>query len=516
VSELKAGADGTLYGLNPSAILYNYTVASGWVEAPSALQTAGGNGLTHISVASASQVLALSSSASNNVFVLNSSGTAWIALNRRLSTAEIGPDGSIWGMDSSGAIWCYISGNWTHLPGQLTNLAVASAENAWGVNSSGTLMQWNGTAFAAAPTPPFTPSQVQNAIAVWGETFLAILDTSGGIHVLNNSGSVQPTQPLAISSLTCKFENTGGYNGDVCVATVPSVAGIQIGDSFTIAGNSVGNGTWTALTITGCSPSPCAVFYGTKFGTATGGSLTDNTVANYNSNAGKWHTVMGTASAVTGAGALTFALAGGVSYHLNLTVPAHTVTATVSHQCTRGGCILQTLTAQALFGGPGGAHGTAGVTTQTSGYEPDNLQTAATEQGVNCDPFFDNHNGGCSPYYQTCANCSGGCSGLIGVTVQIEDAFTQSYWNGAPLPACSKLCTYKVQNNCTAATTPPDNSIGFINSGNYVGIATYVSWVSATGCIRFHTSGPWTCLPALSFINSLNVVTPPYACTHNP
>lgn len=81
---------------------------------------------------------------------------------------------------------------------------------------------------------------------------------------------------------------------------------------------------------------------------------------------------------------------------------------------------------------------------------------------------------------------------------------------------CSKLCTYKVENNCTAATTPPDNSIGFINSGNYVGIATYVSWVSATGCIRFATSGPWTCSPALSFINSLNVVTPPYACTHNP
>lgn len=127
MSEIKAGYDGTLYGLNSAGALYTYTAASGWVEAPSALQTGGGNSLAHISVASASQVLALSSAASpaNNVFVLNSGGTAWTGLSQRLSTAEIGADGSIWGTDSNALIWSYVSGTWTDPPGQLSNLAVS-------------------------------------------------------------------------------------------------------------------------------------------------------------------------------------------------------------------------------------------------------------------------------------------------------------------------------------------------------------------------------------------------------
>ncbi len=111
MAEIKAGYDGTVYGLTSASALYSYTVAGGWVESASGLQTAGGYSLSHISAASASQVLALSSvSTGNNVFVLNSAGTAWGALSRRLSVAEIGVDGSIWGMDSNGLIWSYVSG----------------------------------------------------------------------------------------------------------------------------------------------------------------------------------------------------------------------------------------------------------------------------------------------------------------------------------------------------------------------------------------------------------------------
>jgi virginiamycin B lyase len=370
MSEIKAGADGTMYGLGASGGLYTYTAVSGWVDAPSALQTAGGNSITHISVASASQVLALSSAASpaNNVFVLDPQGTSWTALSERLSTAEIGADGSIWGIDSKAAIWSYIRGSWTDPPGQLSNVAVASAGSVWGVDSSGDLLLWNGNAFvAAAPVPSFTPSQAKDAIAViGGGNFLAVLDTAGGIHVLNNSApALMPPQPLAITSLTCVLGST--QNGDVCTATANTIAGIHVGDSITIAGNNIGNGTWTVQAVTGCSPAPCIQWQGTKFGTAAGGTLTDNTVAQATSNTGKWSTIQGTASEITGGGPLTFVLAGGLTYHLNLTVPALTVTASVSHQCTRGGCILQTLTAHAYFGGPGGAHGTAGVTTQTSG-----------------------------------------------------------------------------------------------------------------------------------------------------
>jgi len=134
MAEIKAGYDGTLYGLTSTGALYTFTVAAGWVEAPSALQTAGGKSLAHISVANASEVMALSSAASpaNNVFVLDSGGTAWTELSRRLSVAEIGADGSIWGMDSSNVIWSYVNGVWTDPPGQLSNLAVSSASEVMG------------------------------------------------------------------------------------------------------------------------------------------------------------------------------------------------------------------------------------------------------------------------------------------------------------------------------------------------------------------------------------------------
>jgi hypothetical protein len=100
MAETKAGIDGTVYGLQASGVLYTYTAAKGWVEAPSALQTAGGLPLMHISVGSSSQVLALNTAAwpGNNVYVINSGGTAWQSLSGTLSFAEVGADGSIWGV----------------------------------------------------------------------------------------------------------------------------------------------------------------------------------------------------------------------------------------------------------------------------------------------------------------------------------------------------------------------------------------------------------------------------------
>jgi Tectonin domain len=514
MGEIKAGYDGTLYGLTSAGDLYTFTVAAGWVEAPSALQTAGGKSLTHISVGNASEVLALSSAASpaNNVFVLNSGGTAWTALSRRLSAAEIGSDGSIWGLDSSGYVWCYINGVWSDHAGagEVSNIAASSAHDAMGVSSSGGLMQWNGSAFAAfSPAPNFTPSQAKDAIAMVGDAFVAALDASGGIHVLINSPPTQP-QAVAVGTVTCTYENR--Y---LCTATVPSVAGIQVGDNISIAGNILGGGSLTVYSTTACSPAPCVEYIGANSGGPySGGTLTDNTAGGVGSNWGKWSTIQGTASALTGGGAYTFALSGSGTYHLNLTIPTLTVTATSSHQCTRGGCLSETPTAQAYFTDPPGAHGSSGVTVSVTKWEPNTIELIAVEQNPYCDPI--NHNGGCSPYYDTCANCLGGCSGAIGITTQVEGALTQAYWNGTPVPSCSKLCSYSVHNNCTVATTPPDLNMIAVESGNYVGIATYISWINAAVCIRFFAPGPWACTPALSFINSLNVAMPPYPCTHNP
>jgi hypothetical protein len=377
MAEIKAGYDGTLYGLTSTGALYTFTVAAGWVEAPSALQTAGGKSLAHISVANASEVMALSSAASpaNNVFVLDSGGTAWTELSRRLSVAEIGADGSIWGMDSSNVIWSYVNGVWTDPPGQLSNLAVSSASEVMGVNSSG-LMQWNGSAFAAfSPAPNFTPSQAADALTMLG-SFVAALDTGGGIHVINN---VPPTTPqaISISSIIC------GSAPYFCVVAVPSIAGIQVGDNISIGGNLGGDSSRTVYSTSAspnpCSPAPCVEYLGWRSGTYPGGTLTDNTAGSAGSNWGKWSTIQGTASALTGGGAYTFALSSGGLYHLNLTIPNLTVTVLGAHNCTRAGCISETVSAQAYFTNPPGAHGTAGVTVSKTGNEPNTVQAIAVE-----------------------------------------------------------------------------------------------------------------------------------------
>src|SRR6266404_1404301 len=99
MTEIKTGADGTVYGLNSSHALYTYTHAAGWVLAAANLQNPGGLSIVHISVGSKTQVMALSSAASqnHNVYVLDASGTTWLPLGAWLSpnAAEIGSDGTV-------------------------------------------------------------------------------------------------------------------------------------------------------------------------------------------------------------------------------------------------------------------------------------------------------------------------------------------------------------------------------------------------------------------------------------
>jgi hypothetical protein len=196
----------------------------------------------------------------------------------------------------------------------------------------------------------------------------------------------------------------------------------------------------------------------------------------------------------------------GVSYHLNLTVPSLSVPGYGTWPCPPSG--------------------TAGVTAQQTAPPGTYINIQATEEATFCDVFYIEDG-----YSQECEAIGNGtaldgtgrelASSVFPTTVQVEGALTQAYWSGAPAPSCSTSllgtrCSYAVKTNCTTATTPPDYNVGIINSGDYVGTATYVSWISAAACIRFNIAGPWICTPGLSFINSMNVVMPPYACTYNP
>ncbi len=205
LSEIKAGPDRTVYGLTGAHALYTYTQPTGWVLAPSALQTAGGNPITHISVGLASQVLALNN-ATGNVYVLNSAGTAWAAVagSPTLTVAEIAADGSIWGMTSAGTIYNWNGSAWTQISGSLSNLANGGAGNVWGVDSSGVIQQWDGTsAFAPlSPAPNFTASHAENAIAAVGEGGLAIVDTTGKSHVSSDSGGTFKTIQGTVTAIT--------------------------------------------------------------------------------------------------------------------------------------------------------------------------------------------------------------------------------------------------------------------------------------------------------------------------
>ncbi|MFI5071920.1 MAG: hypothetical protein ACHP8A_13615, partial [Terriglobales bacterium] len=109
---------------------------------------------------------------------------------------------------------------------------------------------------------------------------------------------------------------------------------------------------------------------------------------------------------------------------------------------------------------------------------------------------------------------------------QGEIAYTRADWSGTPPPTCRQLpnsgfwkCTYPVANNCTAASTPPDNDFtgSAIGDADYRGIATYLSFMTVAPCYRFAVSGKWTCLHGLAFLQGLNGTPfPPFTCTHNP
>jgi hypothetical protein len=244
-------------------------------------------------------MLALTSASlpNNNIYVLNSAGTAWQALSVPgwLSTAEIGPDGSIWGLNGQ-AIYSWGGSEWVREPGGLSNITVGAAGSIYGVNSPN-LYAWNGSSWTQV-TLPFTPSSAPDAVAAAGPQGVALLDTSGGIHVSTNAGAT-------------------------------------------------------------------------------------------------WSTIQGTASSITGGGVHLFTRNGSASYHVNLLVPALTVTATQNFYCfgLDGGqedCGNASLTATAFVGGA--------ASTTNSITEPGTITASATAQGYTCDLFYDPDGTGCTAY----------------------------------------------------------------------------------------------------------------------
>jgi len=103
---------------------------------------------------------------------------------------------------------------------------------------------------------------------------------------------------------------------------------------------------------------------------------------------------------------------------------------------------------------------------------------------------------------------------------QVEAALTRADWLGAPPPVCSgnpASCRYATVNNCTPETMPPDLNVIAVDSGDYRGSATYLSWMNVAPCIRLLQGQPWVCSAAFSQLQGINGAPyPPFACTRNP
>jgi hypothetical protein len=249
-----------------------------------------------------------------------------------------------------------------------------------------------------------------------------------------------------------------------------------------------------------------------------------------------WSTIEGTASSISGGGWAMFVRnSSGVSYHVNLVVPAVTNTGGGFWACPPAeGCppgSYHTQTATAHFGGVGGAHGTAGVTTKASGYPENVLAPVATETGTNCDPFFGDpdQTAACFAYYDGNSSCSvmGPLNSLTstGIGYQLEGAQTLIKLAGAPLDCeqsvLTKLtyCDMPVENWCTPQTTPPDLDFNGVNIHDVLFQPPTQFWTVYGGCVRFVVdgiNGPWECRWLPPTTTSILPNIPLGNCTSNP
>lgn len=200
LAEVKAAADGTVYGLTSAGVLQQWTQSGGWVNAPSSLQSPGGNKITHISVGSATEVLALTNAPypDENIYTLVSG--AWQppstdpTLAGNLTTAEIAADGSMFAI-GGGPYCCQIyqwnNGGWEQVgTGTFQNLANAGGGIAWAVATDGYLEEYKGCcSWTQVTTTGFTPSPAIDALAAVGSGSIAAVGIHGGIQVSYNGGS---------------------------------------------------------------------------------------------------------------------------------------------------------------------------------------------------------------------------------------------------------------------------------------------------------------------------------------
>jgi YD repeat-containing protein len=106
-------------------------------------------------------------------------------------------------------------------------------------------------------------------------------------------------------------------------------------------------------------------------------------------------------------------------------------------------------------------------------------------------------------------------------------AITNAVWTsklGPPTCVVSAItthCFYPVTDNCTASTSPPDNSmtgehVWWTTWGWSTGNYSYMSWNVYSHCTSTNGHQPWNCSYGYAGLVSANAPIKPQACTHTP
>jgi phospholipase C len=139
LTQITVGADGSVWGINASQQIYEFTNAE-WINTPGSL--------TQIAAGSAGSVWGINNA--NQSYRWNSATGQWVNVPGELNQIAVGADGDTWGINDQSSIYHFDAATqaWTQVPGQLASISVGSAGAVYGLNSSGAIFWYNpGTGY---------------------------------------------------------------------------------------------------------------------------------------------------------------------------------------------------------------------------------------------------------------------------------------------------------------------------------------------------------------------------------
>src|SRR5215471_6073695 len=131
----------------PRGVLGALSVVALWsiIEAPARAQTwvLVPGALSEVSVGNSITIWGVNSS--NNIYEY-SNASSWIKLPGQLTYVTVAPDGVAWGINSSTQqVWEYQSSTntWNHIQGNRTSIKVGSRDVVWTLDSTGKVFRFN-------------------------------------------------------------------------------------------------------------------------------------------------------------------------------------------------------------------------------------------------------------------------------------------------------------------------------------------------------------------------------------